>query len=475
MGSTPIPGTILQGRIRVLTNYPGTQDRFTDDILLRQWILAQFQAVYRELGFHLLETPCLEPVAILAKSGGVGDQPTFTLTDKHRDDVCLKPDQTVSLRRVVEQHRLRLPFPRHQVGYAFRQDKPEKGRWREFLQCDADFVGAPLGTADAETALWLLQGFEAIGLPETVLYINTRRILKGLYVSLADSFYDELTFTRAVDKVPSNGDLEPVRTYLMAGYKETLDDGSAKVDPVAQAAAEKIVRLLAGLRDFREMPARESLRQFAEAYPAEVEDVESLASVIECAAEAGAPIDRIVFDPCLARGMDYYTGPVFECHCPLWPYGSIAGGGRYDEMIKIEGEPQPSVGASFGLDRIEQALKDLGRVPASCTQRVADALVITKPDWLPGAMRVARQLREAGVKTLVYPDPRVTLKLQTRFAAQNGIPCAVFFGPDEQASGTVTVREVTPERDVADPEAARKAKNISVPLADLVATVRSLG
>ncbi|MBS1723661.1 MAG: ATP phosphoribosyltransferase regulatory subunit [Armatimonadetes bacterium] len=456
---------------RMLTNYPGTQDRFTDDILLRQWILSKFQEVYRLLGFSLLETPCLEPVEILAKSGGVGDQPTFVFTDKHRDQVCLKPDQTVSLRRVVEQHRLRLPFPRHQVGLSFRQDKPEKGRWREFLQCDADFVGAPLGTADAETALWLLKGFEAVGLPETVLYVNTRAILKGLYASLADATFDELTFTRAVDKVPTNGDLQPVLQYLSGGDEE----GKTAVDPARRTAAERVAKLISGLRDFRELACREALAKFAAAYPDLAEEAAQLGALIDCAAEAGAPVDRMVFDPCLARGMDYYTGPVFEAHCPAWPYGSIAGGGRYDNMIKVDDEPQPSVGASFGLDRIEQALKDLGRVPAECTQRIADALVVVKPDWLPGAMRVAKQLRDAGVRTIVYPDPAETFKLQTRYAAKNGIPCAVFFGPDEQAEGKVTVREITPEREVFDKDAARAAKNVTVPLDQLVETVRSLG
>lgn len=459
----------------MLTNYPGTQDRFTDDILLRQWILLRFQDVYRELGFHLLETPCLEPVGVLSKSGGVGDQPTYVFQDKHSDDVCLKPDQTVSLRRVVEQHRLRLPFPRHQVGYAFRQDKPERGRYREFLQCDADFIGAPLGTADSETALWLLRGFEAVGLPETVLYVNTRSILKGLYASLGDGFFDELTFTRAVDKVPQDGDMEPVKNYLMTGFKTTDDNGKVTVDPKADEATAKVVKLISGLQDYRQLAVLDSLARFAEANPELAEDVQSLVRVIDCAAEAGAPIERMVFDPCLARGMDYYTGPVFEAHCPMWPYGSIAGGGRYDNMVKIGDEPQPSVGASFGLDRIEQALKDLGRVPAECTQRVADALVITKPDWLPGAMRVARTLREAGVKTIVYPDPSVTLKLQTRYAAQNSIPVAVFYGPDEQEQGNVTIRTITPETDVPDPEAARLAKNMTVPLSEMVETVRSLG
>ncbi|MBS1713291.1 MAG: histidine--tRNA ligase family protein [Armatimonadetes bacterium] len=458
----------------MLTNYPGTQDRFTDDILLRQWILARFQAVYRQLGFNLSETPGLEPVDVLAKQGGVGDQPTFRFTDKHGDDVCLKPDQTVSLRRVVEQHRLRLPFPRHQVGYAYRQDKPERGRWREFLQCDADFVGAPLGTADAETVYWLLKGFESVGLPETVVYVNTRGVLKGVYALLADAYFDELTFVRTIDKMPSSQDPTPVKAYLEGLVKER--EGGDKVDPsgAGAKASDKILSLLSDLTPYRQKDAFEALEAFAKAFPTVEADCAALRSVLECAVEAGAPLDRVRFDPCLARGMDYYTGPVFEAHCPLWTYGSLAGGGRYDNMVFIEGEAQPCVGASFGLDRIEQALKDLGRVPAECSERIADALVITKPDWLPGAMRVARQLREAGFRTLVYPDPAETLKLQTRFAARNAIPVAVFFGPDEQEQGNVTLRSVTPETDVADPEAARQSKNTTVPLSDLVETVRSL-
>lgn len=470
----------------MLTNYPGTQDRFTPDILLRQWILNRFQEVYRELGFHLVETPCLEPVGILAKSGGVGDQPTFSFTDKHKDDVCLKPDQTVSLRRVVEQHRLRLPFPRHQVGLAFRQDKPERGRWREFLQCDADFVGAPLGTADAETILWLLKGFAAVGLPETQLLVNTRAILSGLYRDLKSDYFDELTYVRAIDKIPSSGDTGTMVEYLsrLVVSKESLKpvpDSEEAWPKIAKGSEGHTVILailnqVAGLESFRVLgQAREGLAAFAEKYPALEEQVADLDRVLAYAYESGVSSDQIVFDPVLARGMDYYTGPVFECRSELWPYGSLAGGGRYDNMILVEETPQPSVGASFGLDRIEQALKDLGRVPAECTQRLADALVITKPDWLPGALRVAKTLRDSGLRTIVYPDPAVTLKLQTRYAAQNSIPVAIFYGPDEQEQGNVTIRSVTPESDVADPEAARQAKNMTVSIDQLVNTVRSLG
>lgn len=470
----------------MLTNYPGTEDRFTSDILLRQWILDKFQSIYRELGFNLVETPCLEPQAILAKSGGVGDQPTFTFVDKHKDEVCLKPDQTVSLRRLVEQHRLRMPYPRHQVGLAFRQDKPERGRWREFLQCDADFVGAPLGTADAETILWLLRGFIAVGLPETELAVNTRKILSGLYAELGDTYFDELTFVRAIDKIGSDGSTFTMREYLAGlaiakeGWPAVPDDCTAfEMIPVSSAPGQtiaKILNLIGELSAFRQKgKALEDLAAFSAKYPSLSDEAQSLSDVVKMATEAGASLDQITFDPVLARGMDYYTGPVFECRNPLWPFGSLAGGGRYDNMIMIEDVPQPSVGASFGLDRIEQALKDLDRVPSECSARMADALVITKPDWLPGAMGVAKQLREAGLRTLVYPDPSVTLKLQTRFAAQNSIPCAIFYGPDEQEQGNVTIREITPERDVADPESARKAKNITVTLAEMVEAVRNLG
>lgn len=470
----------------MLTNYPGTEDRFTNDILLRQWILDRFQSIYRELGFNLVETPCLEPVAILAKSGGVGDQPTFAFIDKHKDEVCLKPDQTVSLRRLVEQHRLRMPYPRHQVGLAFRQDKPERGRWREFLQCDADFVGAPLGTADSETILWLLKGFIAIGLPETELAVNTRKILTGLFAELNDTYYDELTFVRAIDKIGADGSTFTMREYLAGlailkeGWPSIPDNVTAfEMIPVSSApgqAIAKILTLVGDLAPFRNLGnAIEDLKAFGTKYPSLVEESNSLSNVVNMAVEAGSSLDQLVFDPVLARGMDYYTGPVFECRNPLWPFGSLAGGGRYDNMIMIEEVPQPSVGASFGLDRIEQALKDLGRVPTECTARIADALVITKPDWLPGAMRVAKQLRDSGISTFVYPDPTVTLKLQTRFAAQNAIPCAIFYGPDEQEQGNVTIREITPERDVADPDAARQAKNVTVSLAEMIETVKALG
>lgn len=458
----------------MLSNYPGTEDRFTHDILLREWILSQFKKTYRQLGFHLLETPCLEPAELIQKEGAVGDQPTFSFEDKHKDPVCLKPDQTVSLRRLIEQHRLNMPFARHQVGFAFRQDKPERGRWREFLQCDADVIGAPAGIPDAETILWLLEGFKQIGLPETLLFINTRQILALLYEGLGKVPFDELTFVRAMDKVTRSGDPTPAKVYLETPSTRKDIPGWDGLDIAYNQATQAILALLSKIKEFQKLSVQEALDTFATEFPSTAEQVENLRTIVGLAVEAGADISQLRFDPCLARGMDYYTGPVFEAFCPLWPYGSVAGGGRYDQMVKIAGNPVMAVGASFGLDRIEQALKDLGRVPSHCTQRIADALVIVKPDWMPGVMKVAKMLRDAGINTIVYPDPSVSLKLQTRFAAQNDIPVAVFGWPNELENGQISLRQVTSEKAVENPDESRAAKNNTVNLDALIAEVKAL-
>ena len=457
-----------------LTNYPGTQDRFTSDILQRKWILDKFQAIYKSLGYNLVETPNLEPIEILAKDNGVGDQPVFTFIDKHRTEVAMKPDQTVSLRRVIEQHDIRLPFMRHQVGFAFRQDKPERGRCREFTQCDADVIGAPLGVADAETILWLQKGFIEIGLPETILSVNARGILTGLYNSLNNEYFDELTFVRAIDKCPVNGDTSVVDRYLKTGQgaKEEGDEKKA-FSPEVTAASGAVVNLLKLLLPYKEMPVWDSLSKFSAAFPDLETEIAEVKLVLDYCEALGVSMENIRFDPCLARGMDYYTGPVFEARHPLWTFGSLAGGGRYDRMVKIRDEAQPAVGASFGLERIEQTLRDLDRMPDLAGAGLADVLIATRPDWMPGPLKLATELRKTIGRVLVFPDPTASFKMQTKFASENGIKYIVFYGPDEAEAGEVTIRTLT-DGDITDVQAARQSKNQKVTVAELSDTLLSL-
>ena len=457
-----------------LTNYPGTQDRFTSDILQRKWILDKFQAIYKSLGYNLVETPNLEPSEILAKENGVGDQPVYTFIDKHRDNVALKPDQTVSLRRLIEQHDLRLPFMRHQVGFAFRQDKPERGRCREFTQCDADVIGAPLGVADAETILWLQKGFIEIGLPETILSVNARGILTGLYKSLKNEYFDELTFVRAIDKCPVDGDTSVVDRYLNRDPSNDLEDVMKPGFNLARyEATRQILDLLKKLLPLKELPVWDALAQFEALFSDLETEISEVRLVLEYCDSLGVSMENIRFDPCLARGMDYYTGPVFEARHPLWTFGSLAGGGRYDRMVKIRDEAQPAVGASFGLERIEQTLRDLDRMPDLAGTGLADVLIATRPDWMPGPLKLATELRKTIGRVLVFPDPTASFKMQTKFASENGIKYIVFYGPDEAEAGEATIRTLT-DGDITDVQAARQSKNQKVTVAELSDTLLAL-
>jgi histidyl-tRNA synthetase len=386
----------------------------------------------------------------------------------------MKPDQTVSLRRVIEQHDLRLPFMRHQVGFAFRQDKPERGRCREFTQCDADVIGAPLGIADAETILWLQKGFVEIGLPETVLSVNARGILTGLYKSLKNEFFDELTFVRAIDKCPVDGDTSVVDRYLKTGQGAKEEGDEKKTfSPEVTTASDAVVNLLKQLLPFKEMPVWDSLAKFATAFPELETEIAEVKMVLDYCEALGVSMENIRFDPCLARGMDYYTGPVFEARHPLWTFGSLAGGGRYDRMVKIRDEAQPAVGASFGLERIEQTLRDLDRMPNLTGSGLADVLIATRPDWMPGPLKLATELRKTIGRVLVFPDPTASFKMQTKFASENGIKYIVFYGPDEAEAGEATIRTLT-DGDITDVQAARQSKNQKVTVAELSDTLLAL-
>ncbi|MEI8282456.1 MAG: HisS family protein, partial [Armatimonadota bacterium] len=429
---------------------------------------------YKSLGYNLVETPNLEPSEILAKENGVGDQPVYTFIDKHRDNVALKPDQTVSLRRLIEQHDLRLPFMRHQVGFAFRQDKPERGRCREFTQCDADVIGAPLGVADAETILWLQKGFIEIGLPETILSVNARGILTGLYKSLKNEYFDELTFVRAIDKCPVDGDTSVVDRYLNRDPSNDLEDVMKPGFNLARyEATRQILDLLKKLLPLKELPVWDALAQFEALFSDLETEISEVRLVLEYCDSLGVSMENIRFDPCLARGMDYYTGPVFEARHPLWTFGSLAGGGRYDRMVKIRDEAQPAVGASFGLERIEQTLRDLDRMPDLAGTGLADVLIATRPDWMPGPLKLATELRKTIGRVLVFPDPTASFKMQTKFASENGIKYIVFYGPDEAEAGEATIRTLT-DGDITDVQAARQSKNQKVTVAELSDTLLAL-
>jgi histidyl-tRNA synthetase len=232
----------------------------------------------------------------------------------------------------------------------------------------------------------------------------------------------------------------------------------------AETAIAKATEQISKLFGYRETPVTQALADFVAAYPDLQQETADLQTVFDYAFALGVEEQDVRFDPCLARGMDYYTGPVFEARSSAWPYGSLAGGGRYDEMIEIDGKIQPAVGASFGLERIEQALNDLNLVPPELKSNLAEVMVATQEDWLPGPLSVAKSLRDLGFRTFVYPRPTDKLGVQTRFAARNGIRAVVFYGPDEKEAGEITLRYVSEEKAIKDRKSAGGSKTERVPL-----------
>jgi histidyl-tRNA synthetase len=352
----------------------------------------------------------------------------------------MRYDLTVPFARYMAAHvhELYLPFKRYHMAKVFRGENTQRGRYREFVQCDFDVVGTEAVSSDLEIVLLIDAAFRAMDVGGAKIHLAHRGVMNALLASLdAPESAAEETL-RIVDKLRKVGE-EKVRSML-----EAL---------VGSDGAEQVIRFitLSGEPD----AILSGMREIA---PAGSEHIDRLEEVVNGASEAGIG-DRIVIDPSITRGLDYYTGLVFETFLEALPdIGSVCSGGRYDNLAALYSkERMPGVGGSIGLDRLMAALETLGA--AGQTPATVDALVLCFADVPTGHYHgIARELREAGLRVDVYPEPK-KLGQQFAFAERRQIPFAVICGPDEHASGTVSVRNLA-SRESAEGltvEAAAKA------------------
>ena len=422
----------------------GTRDFLPAEMARRNYIFDTIRQVFRNFAFEPIETPSLENLStLMGKYGEEGDKLLFKVLnsgdfmrdvdfsqDYHKvaPQICergLRYDLTVPFARFVVQHRdeIAFPFRRYQLQPVWRADRPQKGRYREFYQCDADMIGSPSLLNELELVQMIDEVFRRLDIAVTVK-INNRKILAGIanMIGAPDKLVD---ITVAIDKLDKIG-LDQVRGELR---ERGLDDGQiAALDPIfslAGSADEKLARM----------------RTLFDGDAVGMAGVDELATLFGYIRDAGIGCD-VEMDLTLARGLNYYTGAIFEVKAHNVQIGSICGGGRYDNLTGIFGMPDVSgVGISFGADRIYDVMTELGKFPANLSQSAQVLFINFGPREQVYCVQAAARLRAAGVATLIYPDA-AKMKKQMEFANRKQIPFVVFVGDNEIASGSLTVKNM---------------------------------
>ncbi|HKI84269.1 MAG TPA: histidine--tRNA ligase, partial [Candidatus Krumholzibacteria bacterium] len=399
--------------------------------------------VFERFGFQPLETPIIEAREVLvgAKAGETS-QRIFSWRHEEEDaELGLRFDLTVPLARFVAAHpELRRPFKRYQVGPVFRVDKPGAGRFREFLQFDIDTVGSRSMLADAEILGAMSEALRALGLPAHTIRWNHRGVLNAALRRAKIEPSRAAAVIRILDKEDKIG-IEGVRGEL--GEGRTDPESGAPIPGLGLPEQQiQALREFLQLQDETDEGLVEKSKEFlagtkgAEAALKEIDELRAQLEVMGCA-------ERVRFSPNLARGMDYYTGPIFEATLDELPdYGSIMGGGRYDELVsRFSGEQLPGVGASIGVDRLLAALDQLESRKQSGT--VTEVLVTTMDRKLILTYQaLVRELREAGLNAEIYLNPKARLGDQLKYASFWQIPYALIVGEDELKEEKVTIKDL---------------------------------
>jgi len=470
-------------------NPRGFQDRRARDLAAERSILEAVSHVYERYGFERLETPAFEFADALGKFLPDSDRPNegvFALQDDDEQWMALRYDLTAPLARFAAQtwETLPKPFRRYAYGPVWRNEKPGPGRFREFIQCDADTVGSDRPEADAEIVAMAVDGLRAAGLPAgaAVMKINSRKLLNGLLAQAKiDDPAQRLAVLRAADKLDRLGE-KGVRDLLGKGRM----DESGAYTPGAQIpppAVDAVMAFLAAAKATR-AATLEALSPVVSGSAEGAEGLEDLARIDAALKGMGVSEDDARFDPAVVRGLEYYTGAVYEAEliapgAERVSLGSVGGGGRYDDLVaRFTGTRVPATGFSFGVSRLAYALTTYEWLQGEAKAGLRGPVVVAVFDQaLMGEyFAVAAELRAAGVPAEVYLGSS-GLKAQMKYADRRLSPAVVIIGGDEAANGTATVKDLDLGRElagrVADNEAWRQERpgQQTVSRADLAAVV----
>lgn len=415
---------------RSLNTLKGFNDYLPEDMRLRNYVINTFKQVYEKYGYEPLETPALEYAeTLLGFSGEEAEKLMYRFIDKGGRDVIMRYEVMVPMCRVIAQYKnqITFPFKRYQIQQVWRADKPQKGRLREFTQCDADTIGTSSVLADAEFIQMGIEVLTNFGFKDFESRISNRKFLYGLMTELGIPNDQVYTACMAIDDLEKIGPDEVIKKLINQGIE--ADTASKIINDLNQN--------MSGYDLINYYKSKYSNPQLLDALEETVEILNYLDTV-------GVPSNYYRFDPTIARGLAHYTGPVWEFTIKDGGVGSVGGAGRYDNLIGTylgSGEQIPATGGSFGIERMMIILKDRGMVDFLKNQ--TQVLVTLFDDkFKNNSITLANKLREEGINTLLYPQVD-KLPKQFKYADKKGIPYVAILGPDEAEKDAVTLKNMT--------------------------------
>ena len=429
------------------------RDYLPEDIRRREYVIGVIRRVYERYGFEPLETPAVENLeTLLGKYGDEGNQLIFKILKRGEHeasgqaDLALRYDLTVPLARVVAQYQSKLPrlFKRYQIQPVWRADRPARGRFREFYQCDVDSLGSTSPVIEAELCAAVSAALTELGFRDFQLRLNHRQLLTEILNAAgvpAELHGSALVALDKLDKIKMDG-----------VSKEMTERGisAAAIGALTGVFSGRIARdLLTG----GPMAGLHSVSDFVSGADDDPPSVRNLRQIFELTKDTPAA-GHATFDPSLARGLSYYTGAIMEANVPDLA-GSLGGGGRYDNLVGMFlGQSVPACGFSLGLERILVVMGERGMFPPNLTTTPADVMMaVFDAADAPHAVRVAGLLRQSGLRVMVYPDADKIGK-QIKYADSLGIPFVAILGGNEIAAATITVKNLKTQTQATYDQAA---------------------
>ena len=389
-------------------NLQGFRDFLPTEKRQRDFVVKKVTEVFERFGLEPLEPPTLEYASLLlGKYGKEADKLVYQFEDQGGRKVALRYDQTVPTARVLAQYQNIIPkfFRRYQIQNVFRADKPQKGRFREFTQCDIDIFGTNSPLSDAEIVATTYFVFKNVGYPQVLLKINDRKILFDNLEKFATNNVDVFSIIQSIDKLDK---LEEKQVYA-----ELVAKGLTSTSTKQLMETIKIAQITPNLRE-----------------------------IINFSEQLGVPKKSLLFTPTLARGLDYYTGMIFEVLVPEYRNNSLGGGGRYDNLIsQLGGINMPAVGIAFGFDRMVEAALKLNLIPKDIVDTQVLVTVFNK-DLLDPSLELIQNLRKNNINSEIYINPEDRLDKQLKYADKKQIPYVVIIGPDEVKQNKVTLKNM---------------------------------
>ena len=394
----------------------GTRDFLPADMAKREFVMNKIKDTFISFGYDSVQTPAIEYAkTILGKYGDEASQLVYRFKDNGGRDIALRYDQTVPFARLVASNykTLPMPFKRYQIGPVWRGDRTGKGRYREFYQCDVDIIGPKNLVAEAEIAAVIMKTFTALGFKDFIIKFNSRRLINSILESLNISTENQAGIIRILDKLEKIG-RENVIEELVSLIDKPLGNMLLDIISIAGSNNEKI--------------------ELLEKY-----EITEIREFVELTRMFNIPDKNIFFDPSLARGLDYYTGIIFEVFIPNLPIGAVCAGGRYDDLCSLFcGEQFSGVGVAFGFDRIMVAMEELGLLKNIILN--AQALVIFfSEETLASSIKILSEAQKAGVNAEIYFEPAKISK-QMKYADKKQVPFVLICGPEEMSRNEVIIK-----------------------------------